>query len=122
MAASGLSDRLQLLPPTTEVARALSAFDLILLTSKWEGTPNVAIEAQAVGTPIVLTGGGAKEAIAHGTSGICVEQPDAHAIAEAAVRMLAAEIGMTHWIAVNFVNERFAMSRMIKRPRSVYGL
>jgi len=123
IAASGLNDRLQILPPTTEVARALSSFDLLLLTSQWEGTPNVAIEAQAVSTPVVLTGGGgAREAIAEGTTGIYVEEPDAQAIAQAAVLMLRAEIAMTDGHLANFVNERFAMNRMISRTREVYGL
>jgi glycosyltransferase involved in cell wall biosynthesis len=123
IAASGLTDRLRLLPPTANIALALSAFDLLLLTSQWEGTPNVAIEAQAAGTPVVLTGGGgAKEAIADGTTGIYVEKPDPHAIANATVRMISDAERIADGVAQDFVNERFAMERMIARTCELYGL
>jgi glycosyltransferase involved in cell wall biosynthesis len=123
IAASGLTDRFRLLPPTADVALALGTFDLLLLTSQWEGTPNVAIEAQAVGTPVVLTGGGgAKEAIADGATGIYVEQPDPDAVARAAVHALAAESKMSDGVASDFVNARFAMERMIAHTRRLYAL
>jgi glycosyltransferase involved in cell wall biosynthesis len=119
--AGTLGHRIQLLPPTAEVALALSAFDLLLLTSEWEGTPNVAIEAQAVGTPVVLTGGGgAREAIAEGTSGVYVEAPEAPAMADAVATLLGAQRGLPAREAMTFVQHRFAMARMLARTRSLY--
>ena len=119
---SGFADRFRFLPPTADVALALSAFDLLLLTSEWEGTPNVAIEAQAVDTPVVLTGGGgAREAIKEGSTGIYVEQPDPRALADAALRVLDSGGRRVDGAAADFVNTRFGMAQMLARTRELYG-
>jgi glycosyltransferase involved in cell wall biosynthesis len=121
--ASGLAAHLRLLPPTADIALVLGAFDLLLLTSQWEGTPNVAIEAQAVGTPVILTGGGgAKEAIADGTTGIYVEQPDPDAMARAAIGALPPQSRMRLGAVRDFVNARFGMEQMVERTRKLYRL
>jgi glycosyltransferase involved in cell wall biosynthesis len=74
----GLGNPRAPLAPDSAQRLALAAFDVLLLTSQWEGTPNVAIEAQAVGTPVVLTGGGgASEALAAARTGLFVERAEA---------------------------------------------
>ena len=55
---------------TGDILPAMSIMDLLLLTSRAEGVPNVLLEAQWVGTPVVTTDvGGAKEAIEPGITG-----------------------------------------------------
>lgn len=54
-AALGLGDRLVFPGFVRDVARALSAFDLVVFPSLWEGTPLTAFEALAMGKPIVST-------------------------------------------------------------------
>jgi len=54
-AALGLGDRLVFAGFVRDVARALSAFDLVVFPSLWEGTPLTAFEALAMGKPIVST-------------------------------------------------------------------
>ena len=49
-----------------DVPRAMGCFDLLLLTSRWEGLPRVMLEAAAAGLPIVATNvGGVEEAVVH---------------------------------------------------------
>ena len=53
--ANGLGDRLVFVGFVKNVARTLSAFDLSVFPSLWEGTPLTAFEALAMGKPIVAT-------------------------------------------------------------------
>ena len=65
-------------------------FDVLAMTSHSEGLPNVLLEAQWVGTPIVTTdAGGAGEAIFEGRTGLLGPNNDADAIATLACRILA---------------------------------
>src|SRR5207245_7401302 len=54
-AALGLGDRLVFSGFRRDVPRTLSAFDLVVFPSLWEGTPLTAFEALAAGKPIVST-------------------------------------------------------------------
>ncbi len=58
--ALGLSDRVTLAGYVAEPWGYFSGADALLLTSRWEGMPNVALEALAVGVPVIATpeGGG----------------------------------------------------------------
>src|SRR5205085_4354777 len=51
----GLGDRFVFAGFKRDVARTLSAFDLIVFPSLWEGTPLTAFETLAMGKPIVAT-------------------------------------------------------------------
>ena len=53
--ALGLGDRFVFAGFRRDVARTLSAFDLSVFPSLWEGTPLTAFEALAMGKPIVAT-------------------------------------------------------------------
>ena len=54
-AALGLGDRFVFAGFVKDVAATLSAFDLSVFPSLWEGTPITAFEALAMGKPIVAT-------------------------------------------------------------------
>ena len=63
--------------------------DVVLLTSAVEGTPNVMIEAQAAGRPVVATDvGGTREAVAEGRTGTIVASRSAPSLARAVVALL----------------------------------
>ncbi|MBM65554.1 MAG: hypothetical protein CMH55_04890, partial [Myxococcales bacterium] len=51
----GLAGRLHLLGWTDEVPAVLSALDVFVLTSLWEGLPRALLEARAAGLPCVVT-------------------------------------------------------------------
>jgi glycosyltransferase involved in cell wall biosynthesis len=63
--------------------------DGVVLSSAWEGLPNVVIEAHAVAAPIVTTEvGGVREIVQDGRSGFVVPPRDASALAEGMVRLM----------------------------------
>jgi glycosyltransferase involved in cell wall biosynthesis len=122
---AGIGDRVRLAPPTKESALALSAFDLLLLASRWEGTPNVVIEAQAIGTPVVVSGGGgAREALDPGVTGLFVDQPGADALADALRTLLDDPQRRQAFAAAGpgFVARRFGPDRMVAETLQLYGL
>jgi glycosyltransferase involved in cell wall biosynthesis len=73
-----------------EVARALDDATVLLLPSRSEGLPRVAIEALCRGRPIVgARAGGIPDIVEDGVNGILVEPDDAAALAAAIERVLA---------------------------------
>jgi glycogen(starch) synthase len=75
---------------TAEVAAALDEATVLLLPSRSEGLPRVAIEALCRGRP-VLGGhrGGIPDIVHDGVNGLLVDPEDAGALADAIVRVLA---------------------------------
>jgi glycogen synthase len=72
-----------------EVARALDDSTLLLLPSRSEGLPRIAIEALQRGRPIVGgRGGGTPDIVRDGVNGVLVDPGDADALVDAAVRLL----------------------------------
>ena len=121
---AGVAQRIILAPPIKDSATALAAFDLLLLTSRWEGTPNVVIEAQATGTPVVVSGsGGAAEALHHGRTGLFVGRSDASTLSEAVIRLVDDPALRQRFGACGpaFVGSRFGLERMLSETLQLYG-
>jgi glycosyltransferase involved in cell wall biosynthesis len=73
-----------------DVARAMDEATVLLLPSRSEGLPRVAIEALQRGRPIVGgRGGGTPDIVRDGVNGLLVEPGDARALADAVVRILS---------------------------------
>jgi glycosyltransferase involved in cell wall biosynthesis len=88
-ASCGLSDVLKLPGLTTNAWVALAAMDVFVLTSRMEGLPNVLIEAQASGLPVVCTGvGGMEETFIDGETGFSVRDATAGTLADAVSRLI----------------------------------
>lgn len=86
-----LSDKIALVGPRHDIPDVLKALDIFVLSSDREGHPLTSLEAQAAGTPVVLTdAGGSGETIArsNGESGGALVTQDAAAIAIAIRQML----------------------------------
>lgn len=72
-----------------EVAPFLDAADLVVLPSLWEGLPLIAIEAGAIGKPMVATAvDGTPEVIKDGESGLLVPPADSDSLARAMISLL----------------------------------
>lgn len=72
--------------PHDEVLREHGSADIFVLSSLWEGCPNVVLEAMAHGVPVVATAvGGVPEMVEHGISGILVPPRDTRSLADALV-------------------------------------
>jgi glycosyltransferase involved in cell wall biosynthesis len=70
--------------PHEDVLREYVDADIFVLPSRWEGCPNVVLEAMAHGVPVVATTvGGVTELVEHGVSGILVPPQDPRALADA---------------------------------------
>lgn len=106
-----------------DVAAAITAMDVFLLTSRVEGFPNVLVEAQALGVPVVTTDvGGAVETLDDGITGLAVAGHSPELLARAVLRIL----GDDGWretareAAQRFVRERFSADRMVEQTLDVY--
>ena len=118
----GFGDRLHLPGNIADPALGLSLFDVFLLTSKFEGTPNVVLEASLLGIPVVATdAGGTREAIMENVTGqVAVADPE-----ELAQHVLAILDNPTWSARVRtegpaFVAKRFGLARMLDETMSLY--
>ena len=101
----------------------LSLFDVFLLTSKFEGTPNVVIEATLLGIPVVATDvGGTREAIAENITGLVADGADPDELAAHVLEILDDPT----WSARvrskgrDFVEQRFGLTRMLNETVALY--
>ena len=84
--ALGLGDRFVFHGFARDVAAVLSAFDLSVFPSLWEGTPLTVFEALAMGKPIVATDAdGLMDVLQHERDALIVPKRDAAALARAIV-------------------------------------
>jgi asparagine synthase (glutamine-hydrolysing) len=120
----GLRDRVVLPGAVSDVGLIYAALDVILLTSMTEGLPNVVIEAQAAGRPVVAADvGGVSEAVADGRTGRVVRGRSPQRLAEAVLDVL----GDPSWAAraqaegPAFVASRFGLDRMVTEMLEIYG-
>jgi len=120
--ALGLAERFTLSGPK-DVGLVYGALDVLLLTSRFEGTPNVLIEAQAVGIPIVAPDvGGVNETLLDGVTGILVGNRHASSLASAVLKILE-DPGWRERAAAegpSFVSKRFGHHRMIDDTIAAY--
>ena len=74
---------------TRDVARTVSAFDISVFPSLWEGTPLTVFEKLAMGKPIVATDAdGLLDVLTHDHDALIVPKRDAAALARAMVRLI----------------------------------
>jgi glycosyltransferase involved in cell wall biosynthesis len=114
-------------PP--QIAAALDSSTALLLPSRSEGLPRVAIEALCRGRPVVGgRGGGTPDIVRDGENGLLVDPDDPQALADAMVRVLidrelagrlasGAEGSAAEWVATP---EEFAQ-RLVRLFRQVAG-
>ena len=85
----GLGDRVRLLGLRLDMPALYAASDALVLSSAWEGMPNVVLEAMASATPVVATAVGAvPEIVSDGESGLIVPPRDHEALADAMAQMM----------------------------------
>lgn len=87
--ALGLGDRLVFAGFARDIPRVVSAFDVSVFPSLWEGTPLTVFEALAMGKPIVATDAdGLLDVLTDERDAIIVTRRDAPALAAAIVRTI----------------------------------
>jgi glycosyltransferase involved in cell wall biosynthesis len=124
-ARAGLAAFLHFPGSIADTALGLSLFDVFLLTSRVEGTPNVVLEASSLGLPVVATdAGGTREAIDEGVTGYLIEQADPAVIADRLLQILQAKewrIGV-QITGPSFVARHFGLDRMIAETLDLYEM
>jgi glycosyltransferase involved in cell wall biosynthesis len=120
----GLGGVVRLIGQCRDVATILAGSDVLLLTSDWEGTPNVLLEAQHCGcVPVATDAGGSCEALRHGETGLLVARDDTVAAVNAVAGLLTDPERRTRMAAVGpaFVAERFSPRALLEGNRRLYG-
>jgi glycosyltransferase involved in cell wall biosynthesis len=113
-----LGDRVVFLGWVDDLPALYSAFDVVALTSKLEGTPVALIEASAAAKPVVATRvGGVREVVRDGNTGLLVAPGDVHALASNIAALLDDPSGARRmgregrtWVRDRFAQERLADS------------
>ena len=85
----GLQDSVTLLGRRDDVLELMQISSLLLLTSSFEGMPNVVMEAQAVGLPVVASNvGGVPDCMIEGETGYLVDRDDVEGFAHRCIELL----------------------------------
>ena len=108
-----------------EVRARLDQASVFCLPSLWEGQPAAAIEAMAVGVPVVTTDTpGNREMVDHERNGLLVPARDPAALAKAIERLLT-EDGLGEALASEArrnVEEHHSLEAMVRRKRELFEL
>jgi glycosyltransferase involved in cell wall biosynthesis len=107
----------------TDIDRINAGLDIVVLTSKNEGTPVSLIEAQASGTPVICTNvGGVQNVVSHGETGLLSNHEDEVDMVQNLIRLvendnLRLEMSTNGW---SHVGERFHYSRLNSEMDRLY--
>jgi glycosyltransferase involved in cell wall biosynthesis len=119
----GISDSVFFTGQSNSVGVWLRLMDLFLLTSSIEGLPNVVIEAQGFGVPVISTDvGGAKEVIIPGLTGHVVENDQVEVLAAKVIESLEHEKWLMNAskMALQHAHTNFSVEGMYDRLLKLY--
>lgn len=106
-----------------DIPAILSAIDIFVLTSLWEGLPITALEAIASLKPVVATDtGGISEIIQEGDTGFLVSPGDMNNMAQV-LRILLGDESLRRQIAQkarNSLNSNFTIEDMLRNTQDLY--
>jgi len=120
---NGLEDTILLLGRRDDLYTIMKACSVILLTSAHEGTPNVLLEAQYLGIPVVATlAGGTPEAVKHTVTGMLHPVGDVQGMADSVISLisdktLAERMGAEGKL---FMQQNFSLKKMTKDYMDIY--
>ncbi len=118
----GLENRIHLVGQTNNVKSWLDKFDLFILTSAVEGLPNVLIEAQAFGVPVISTdAGGARDTFIDGVTGYIVSD-NSNEISE----RIISTVNDSKWMekaqtkSISYARQKFSPETMADNLSAIY--
>ena len=120
--ALGLDDAVQFTGSRGDVFELLPAFDVFVLSSRFEGLPIALLEAMASGVaPVTTRVGGIPEVVTDGRDGLLVEAGDPGALANALTKLLADDATRsTIAAAARTRAAAFDLGRAVRRIEDIY--
>ena len=121
----GIADRVHMPGAQSNIGAWYKMMDVVMLTSRHEGLPNVLLEAQSLGIPVVAPDvGGMSEVVEQGITGWTIRNADANGLAERVLHCLTDEAWRQAAVerAQRFVRDRFSVAAMLRRNLEVYGI
>ena len=119
----GMIDAVHLVGESNDVAAWLIEMDVFLFTSITEGLPNVLIEAQGFGLPVVSTNvGGVSEVVQDGHTGILVSSASAVDLSQAIMKLLESpNLGEMREKSISNARNNFSIRSMVRRTEEMYS-
>ncbi|HVE88064.1 MAG TPA: glycosyltransferase, partial [Burkholderiaceae bacterium] len=115
-----LQTSLTLLGRRDDVLELMGMSSLLLLTSNFEGMPNVVMEAQAVGIPVVAPDvGGVSDCMIDGKTGYVVDRDDVGAFSRRCIELLEDDELRARFGAAGALHVRHSFSRRAMAERYV---
>lgn len=119
----GISDKVEFLGYRTDIPEILKNLDFLVLPSLYEGLPLVALEAQAMAKPLILTDvDGSPEAVIPGETGILVPSGDVLVLKEA-INLLIKDRELILRMGEagrKYVEENFALNKQVEKTEELY--
>ena len=122
--ALGLGDRLVFLGFQRDVAAVLSAYDVVVFPSLWEGTPLTAFEALASGKPIVATDAdGLLDILTDRKDALIVPKRNPGALARAIIDVIE-QPGLAERLGreARSTGERYDIARFVRKMERLYDI
>lgn len=118
----GIGERVEFLGERGDIENVLRGASQFWLTSRWEGMPNVVLEAMASGVPVLATDvGGVRELIRDGVDGFVLPADDAVGFARQAHLLLGDHVRLAAFKAAARARaELFATPRMVEALACLY--
>ena len=122
--ALGLGNRLVFLGFQRDVAAVLTALDIVVFPSLWEGTPLTAFEALAAGKPIVSTDAdGLLDILTDRRDAIVVPKRNAGALARAVIDVIE-QPGLAEWLGreARQTGARYDIALFVRKMERLYDI
>jgi asparagine synthase (glutamine-hydrolysing) len=121
---AGMDQYVNVLGRRDDIPALIKMCDALSLFSENEGSPNVVLEAQALGKPVVCTAvGGTPEIVLDGVTGFLVPRDDEVEMASRVVELLSSKslrqrMGVE---AARRIEQEFSINKLVEQSLSVYG-
>lgn len=122
VAAASLSDRFRFTGWREEIPDLLKAFDVFLLTSRWEGLPRVVPQALIAGVPVVATSAdGTREIVGDGVDGFLARPGDVPALAARVADLLSGNARVDPLAKRDRLLREFDRDEMVRAQERLYA-
>ncbi len=119
----GLQDYFIFTGYRTDIPRLISAFEILVMPSLFEGLCFAVIEASAMGIPVIATAvGGMRRSVIDGKTGLLIPPSGPGVLADAILRLLghpqeAREMGLA---GQRYFQEMFTQEQMVRKTEELY--